>query len=429
MICYIGIGSNLGDRRDHFETAAKTIASDSRVNGKKIRVSPIYETPAMLPPGAPVNWRIPYLNAVIELDWSGTAQELLLFLKSIEIAAGRTPGERWAPRVLDLDILIFGDLDFRHANTETELALEIPHPGLYLRSFVLDPLKDLKPGFVNKARGLSSHAPLWMGILNLTPDSFSGDGLLTHETKQILDQRLDDYEAENVQVLDVGAESTRPGANTLSPEEEWARLEPTLQTLTHRYQRKYFKPVLSVDTHRAATARLAIAAGANWINDVGGLRDPEMIEVLKNSNCNYVLMHSLSVPAGGVHLPNECDPVEEVRLWAETKLEELEAQGILLERIIFDPGIGFGKTTEQSITLLKRIGEFTTLPVRLLVGHSRKAFLKSFVKSGSAEKARDRDPESIGVSLRLTESGCDILRVHNPSAHIRAFHAFRETRR
>ncbi len=417
MKTWIGLGSNQGDRRGNLEAAGRELQLLSK---EKIRASPIYTTPALIPEGGPEAWRIPFLNAVIEMDWRGSAMDLLVQLKMIEAKLGRIQSERWAPRVIDLDILLFGDQTL--AETRGEHHLKVPHSGLLERSFVLDPLKDLLPRFFQKARLVPGHSPLWMAILNFTPDSFSDGGELASD----LDFSVRLSKLDDAQILDVGAESTRPGATPLDAKEEWLRLKPALEKIRSHYENRVFRPLVSVDTRHAEVARRALEAGVNWINDVSGLADDAMIDVLKSNSCDYVLMHSLSVPADPkISLPDSVDPVAEVKLWARQQLEKLEQSGIALERIIFDPGIGFGKTAQQSISLLKRIDEFMDLPVRLLVGHSRKGFLKTWTRA----EAPDRDPETLGVSLRLAERGVDILRVHAANETMRAFQAYMETRR
>lgn len=415
MKCVIGVGSNLGDRRAHLEFAAQRLAA---VTHGQPKVSPIYTTAALLPENGPDSWRIPYLNAAIEIDWSQSAHDLLRFLKAVELEAGRAPGERWAPRPLDLDLLFFGDERIQTTD------LQVPHPSLLERAFVLDPLKDLQPQFLSHARALKDHAPLWMGILNLTPDSFSDGGDLSGEGSVL--GKAEALAKSGVQILDFGAESTRPGATPLASRDEWARLEQALGQVTRSFQSRIFRPLISLDTRHAETARRALHLGVDWINDVSGLRDPQMLEVLKDSKCEYVLMHSLSVPANAQESIHEgLDVVAEVKAWAREKFDQLSRAGVSLERVIFDPGIGFGKTPQQSITLLKRIDEFFDLPTRILVGHSRKGFLKTWTEADAA----GRDPETLGVSLRLADCGVDILRVHEPEFQMRAFHAFREARR
>jgi 2-amino-4-hydroxy-6-hydroxymethyldihydropteridine diphosphokinase/dihydropteroate synthase len=419
MQCIIGLGSNLGERRNNLEAAARAIAAHPAASN--LHGGSIFSTPALLPPNAPADWNIPYLNSVLQLEWNDTPQALLQSLKAIETALGRSPSARWAPRLIDLDILLFGNESILQPD------LQIPHIGLTERSFVLDPLlhlsarRQLSNGefILPLARDLPSHSPLWMGILNLTPDSFSDGGTLS--TTALLETRIRTYEEAGVQCFDLGAESTRPGALPLTAGDEWQRLEPALSLLHNRYKNIYFHPLISVDTYRAAVASKALALGAHIINDVSGLADPAMIATLKMSDCHYVLMHSLSIPASSTHvLSAEQDPVQTVYDWALQKIELLTKNGITLDRIIFDPGIGFGKTPQQSLQLLQNCQKFYDLPVRLLIGHSRKSFMSLW----SQRAATARDPDSIGASLRLAQKGVDILRVHAADHHVQAWQAF-----
>jgi 2-amino-4-hydroxy-6-hydroxymethyldihydropteridine diphosphokinase/dihydropteroate synthase len=415
MKCYVGLGSNLGDRRANLESAARALRELSA--SKQLRVSPIHTTPALMPEIAPPEWNIPYLNAAAEINWNGTANELFQALQKIESDMGRVRTARWAPRVIDLDLLICGDMQIVQAD------LTVPHPRLRERAFVLGPLRDLAPGLkiqtqtsLSLLRRLKEKTPLWMGIVNLTPDSFSDGGELNDPTA--LTKRL---QSQDVHVIDLGAESTRPGASTVQPEEEWRRLRPAFEILKDHFNGKIFKPLISVDTRYAATAARAIEFGANWINDVSGAADPEMIPLLRSCTCEYVLMHSLSVPPIAGHtIPTDKDPVYEIKEWS---LRQIERLGIETDRVILDPGIGFGKTAQQSITILKEIDRLFELSMRILVAHSRKSFQRVWAEEPAAA---ERDIESVGVSIAMAAKGVDILRVHNPEMHIRAYRALSE---
>jgi 2-amino-4-hydroxy-6-hydroxymethyldihydropteridine diphosphokinase/dihydropteroate synthase len=427
--CFIGIGSNMvsqrcGDRLNALEQAAKLIASHPAT--RRLKTSPIFENPALVPDGAPDLWRTPFLNAVVELQWQSSPQELLEFLKKTEVDLGRTPGPRWSPRVIDLDLLVFAD-EVLESKT-----LKIPHPELNSRAFVLAPLKHLAPtlplplasrtSVLHLARRLKEHLPLWMGIVNITPDSFSDGGSVARA--EDLESRLELFDKNYISCIDLGAESTRPSAPTLSPAEEWHRLEPALSLLCNRYQQKYFKPKISIDTYHAATATRALEFGCDIINDVSGLSDPKMINVIQNSECDYVLMHSLTIPANPAITMRGEDLILELKLWAEQKIGQLKNGGVHLDRIVFDPGIGFGKTPAQSREILRRVTELFDLPVRILIGHSRKSFLVH--GNASPRPASDRDPETLAISLSLAESGVDILRVHAADLHHRSFRALQE---
>lgn len=403
----LALGSNQGDRLFHLESALREISALS-IN-RELKISSVYENPAVLPPGAPSNWNQAYLNLVVEVEVNASPQQFLGFLQEIEKKLGREKSPRWSPRTIDIDIIDWGGL------TLSERNLELPHPRASERSFVLDPWAELDRSYLKKARSLPGHMPRWMGVINLTPDSFSDGGVNTQIEE--LEKRLGKWDSLPIAILDIGGESTRPGARALSADEEWARISATLQFLCKRYQSKMIRPRLSVDTRHSQVARLALEAGADWINDVSGLQDPEMISVLKEFNCPYVLMHSFSIPADPQQTLREGDSATiQLKTWFEQKLALLEESGISRDRIILDPGIGFGKTSLQSIELMKNIRQFHDFHLPLLVGHSRKSFLKDI----SRVPASERDPESVGIALALCSSGVEIIRAHDPVLHQRA---------
>jgi dihydropteroate synthase len=248
-----------------------------------------------------------------------------------------------------------------------------------------------------------------VGILNLTPDSCSGDGLQGDPATAL--QRIDQMIEQGVSVIDIGAESTRPGARALLPEEEWQRLAPVLEKLGTRLEKTQF----SLDTRHPETAAGALELGFHWINDVEGGRNPKMLDCMKKSDCQYVIMHALSIPVD----PKETlslfeDPVEAVLSWAEGRICELEKAGIAQSRLILDPGIGFGKTAEQSLSLIKNIHRLKALGLPLLIGHSRKSFLKLFTD----KPYEGRDPETLACSSYLASKDVAYLRVHDWESHV-----------
>ncbi len=418
----IALGSNLNHRRVMLELGASACYKLHQGEAHRFRVSPIYETPALLPELAPAHWNRPYLNAVLELETSLEPHELLRELKAIELLAGRSDRARWSPRELDLDLISATELSSGERIQIDTPDLQVPHPAWTSRSFVCDPLKDLQPSFSKQARSLSDHSPLWAAIVNATPDSFSDGGLWSPE---LIESSLDLYEEFSVGIIDLGAESTRPGAHRVTTEEEWFRLSPFIDVFQSRYQDRHLRPLLSIDTRNFETASKALSKGADIINDVSGCEDPKMREVLRDSDCDIIVMHSLSVPADPAKiLPEDDDVVLRVGEWFEKKCEELAASGIDLNRVIFDPGIGFGKNALQNLAICRGILRLRDLPARVLAGHSRKSFLKPF----SNLPAASLDLESIGVSLALIQQGVDILRVHAPELHIRSFRGFQHCR-
>lgn len=419
MKAWVGLGSNLGDRRANLERAAKLLLEQS--GAAHPHAAPIVSSAALIPPGAPLDWNKPYLNSVLGFDWQGTASELLTLLKKIENEIGRTPAERWAPRLIDLDLLSLG------AQSLNTSALRLPHPAIKDRAFVLTPLNhfasDLRLANENMTilqmrRRDPKPLPLWMGIVNLTPDSFSELSPMDRAR-----ETLTNFATEGVHIVDLGAESTRPGATPLTAAEEWTRLAPVLDWWIGHTRTQIFKPLLSVDTYHAETAARAAAMGADIINDVSGLISNTMLEVLCHTHCQYVLMHSLSVPTDPSRVLTSNDPILELKNWALDKLEVLERAGVSRERIIFDPGIGFGKTPTQCWQIIKGAQRFLDLPVRLMIGHSRKSFLATLRDSA----AIDRDSDTLGLSLRLASCGVEILRVHDPVANQLAYQAYLET--
>lgn len=262
-----------------------------------------------------------------------------------------------------------------------------------------------------------------VGILNITPDSFSDGGayLDTHSAVIQAEKMLEQGAA----IIDIGAESTRPGAMPLSPSEEWLRLEPVLRALPPSVL-----STVSIDTRHPQTAANALVFGVAWINDVSGFPQA-MIDIVRNSSCKIVVMHSLSVPADKtIVLPENVDVAAVVRDWFVEKLQQLEQQGISADRIIFDPGIGFGKTAAQSLELIRRAKELRVDGTALMFGHSRKSFLlchpevtrdPSWRQDDKMDTPNlsiaERDEATCKVSAYLTTQGVDYLRVHNVAAN------------
>jgi 2-amino-4-hydroxy-6-hydroxymethyldihydropteridine diphosphokinase/dihydropteroate synthase len=417
MDIYLGLGSNLSGRRDHLTRALASLAAH-RID--VVRVSPVVESPAMLPDDAPAEWNRPFLNVVAHCRTDVAALEALEALKAIERELGRVDRGRWAPRPIDLDILLWG------RETIATERLRVPHPGLTERAFVLAPLAALEPRLtipglgtrtvLEHARLGAHHLPVWMGIVNLTPDSFSDGGEL--RDLSAVDARVAALATAGAQIIDLGAESTRPDATPLSSDEEWARLEPALGRLLDRYGGQVLRPRFSIDTYHAETARRALALGVDVVNDVSGLTTPAMVELAADSGKDFVAMHNLGVPADRTRtLPDGEDPVAAVERWLEQRLGEWQAAGLDSSRVVFDPGIGFGKNALQSLRLLRDMRTFHRFGLRLLVGHSR----KSFMQHVATTERRDRDLFTIGVSLRLCAAGVDILRVHDVAAHTAAY--------
>jgi dihydropteroate synthase len=284
-----------------------------------------------------------------------------------------------------------------------------------------------------------------MGVVNVTPDSFSDGGLfldpaaaIAHGLKLV---------GEGAQIVDVGGESTRPGAEPVGEAEELARVLPVVEGLAAASRRPPAgaggggSTAISIDTSKASVARAALDAGATLVNDVTALRgDPEMAAVVARSGAECCLMHMLGEPRTmqrGVGGPQYKDVVSEVKSFLEERLAFAVAEGVAEERILLDPGIGFGKTLEHNLQLLRRLGELAALGRPLVVGTSRKSFIgRILADAAPARSPRQPDPagsggtrgeagagEPVGATDRLPgtlatcvlayERGARVLRVHD----------------
>ena len=432
----LGIGCNIGDRLANLRAALEHLRAISGVTIQQ--VSPIYESDALLPDNAPVEWDTPYLNLAVSITSALTPEQLITHTKAIEITMGRSQHLHWSPRIIDIDILTWQQ---EYINTNT---INIPHKGLIERPFTLWPLADLAPDWcyckpnqpdTGKTAGqlaakLGSRftgeaplhtkqiahridTPLMMGIVNLTPDSFS-DGGAALDPQCALTQATALFDA-GADIIDIGAESTRPHASVVTPAQEWQRLESFLYLWQHVWRHKTCCPKISVDTYRAETVIKLLDYPIDFINDVTGFTNPAMIELAQQTQAKLIFMHNLGVPVNpSVTLPQDIDPTEAVYRWGSQQLERLLKAGIAPERLIFDVGIGFGKTSDQSWAIIKNITKFHSLGVPILVGHSRKSFLQQFTHQPSAE----RDLETASISTYLADKVA-YLRVHNIAANMR----------
>jgi dihydropteroate synthase len=275
------------------------------------------------------------------------------------------------------------------------------------------------------ARGVMSLArPRVMAIVNVTPDSFSDGGrFLRAEDREpdvdAIAAIAAQLQAEGADILDIGGESTRPGAAPVDPEAEIARVLPVIERL------RGLDVPLSIDTRRASVARAAVEAGAAIINDVSGLADPEMAEVAARSGAGLVVGHMRGVPATMQQGIRFGDLLREVTDELAAAVERAVEAGVERPRIVVDPGIGFGKTAEQSAALVAAAGwlrQATRCPV--LVGASRKSFLSAIVGGGP----HDRLPGSLAAALVAVERGASVLRVHDVVETVHALAVARSIR-
>lgn len=454
---FIALGSNLGNRAGHLHAALDAMSSYLTI----VETSHLYETDPILVTDQPL-----FLNAVCKASTRLTPSELLRAVKQTEVALGRVKSIRYGPRVIDLDILFFDD-----ALVDTP-DLTIPHIGIPERDFVLAPLLDLGREMRHPRlhltvselwqrlqmpvppRVMPVGEKLWhwgqgtkvMGILNITPDSFSGDGL-AQEPDPIAAAlaQASRFVAAGADILDVGGYSTRPGHDYLPVEEEINRVVPAISALRHAVD-----VPLSVDTFRAEVAEAALDAGASWLNDVSGSRsaqlagrageDPSQPSPLSprasvsmgalaaRSRVPLVLMDNRAPLRTGPSTANapsgppspfeqSSDIVAAVRKELSAALERARLEGVPRWHRIIDPGIGFGKTPAQHASLISRLDEFQELGYPLLFGCSRKGFLG---KMAGGAPVDDRLPATIAANAIAVERGAQIVRVHDVRENVQA---------
>jgi dihydropteroate synthase len=248
-----------------------------------------------------------------------------------------------------------------------------------------------------------SQRPHIMGVLNVTPDSFS-DGAAYHDTDRAVARALE-MEAEGADSIDIGGESTRPSAEPVSVEEELRRVIPVIAKLAGR-----LKIPISVDTYKAVVAQEALCAGAEIVNDISGCTfDPLMPAVVAASSAGLIVMHTRERPAHMQHNTAYADLVPEVLAFLRERICRLASSGIAAERIVVDPGIGFGKDLQGNLELIRRLREFSALGRPILLGASRKSFI-------GAVLGRDIDERIFGTAAAVAVAvvnGASLLRVHD----------------
>jgi dihydroneopterin aldolase/2-amino-4-hydroxy-6-hydroxymethyldihydropteridine diphosphokinase/dihydropteroate synthase/2-amino-4-hydroxy-6-hydroxymethyldihydropteridine diphosphokinase/dihydropteroate synthase len=463
---YLAFGTNLGNRVENINSSLRFLTSDysnlpPNAAVSLLDTSFLYETPPAYVLDQPA-----FLNGAVKVRTNLTPMQLLDHIKrNVESQIGRNFAEiRHGPRLIDLDILFYDSSSFQFFSDE----LQVPHMRIHERDFVLGPLLDvLSPSFVHPGMNRSlgelfrslpavhlervtpsigsdliklkrkTHV---MGILNVTPDSFSDGGLFFSEEAAF--EAAKGMIRDGADMIDVGGQSTRPGAQQISPEEELARVIPVLRKIIS-WQREQDRPIsearvpISVDTFYASVARAAFQEGAAIINDVsGGDLDSAMLQTMAELKVPLVMMHmrgypgsmqSLakysSLPAGSENFESEEEArvVEDVKRSLQNKIQMALQVGIFRWNIILDPGLGFAKLPMHSFALLKPKGRLVDIcdnkiptgtllsSFPILYGPSRKGFLGSVTGRSIAE---ERDFATAAAVTAAVSIGADIVRVH-----------------
>lgn len=246
--------------------------------------------------------------------------------------------------------------------------------------------------------------PRIVGVVNVTPDSFSDGGQL-HDTQAAIAHALKLSE-QGADILDVGGESTRPGATAVPVDEEIGRVVPVIEALARE------GCLVSVDTNKPEVMRAALAAGAGMVNDVAALRAPGAMEAVAASGAAVCLMHMQGDPQSMQQSPRYADVVDEVKQFLRARVQVCEAAGIARERLVIDPGFGFGKTLQHNLALLKHLGELAELDVPILAGLSRKSMLGTL----TGRVVDEREFAGVAAHLMAVAQGARLLRVHNVMA-------------
>ncbi|KAI9876977.1 MAG: trifunctional dihydropteroate synthetase [Pleopsidium flavum] len=431
----IALGGNTGDRISNIEAACQVM--DSR-GIKVVRTSSAYETEAMY-----VVNQEPFLNGACEVETTLGPIELLDELQAVEKSLGRSKVIDKGPRNIDLDILLYDNVLLESDR------LNIPHKLMLEREFVLRPLCDLIPheslprplsstsfsehlnSLPTASKPLSTITPLAstlppldtlnparrtqiMAVLNLTPDSFSDGGVHSPTDLTSLSQTVKSHIAAGASILDIGGQSTRPGAADVGETEELQRIVPAIKLI--RSMPEATKVAISVDTYRANVAAEAVKAGADIINDVSaGTMDPEMLSTAARTGKTVVLMHMRGTPETMTTLTDYPDGVvETVGRELLERVKAAEAAGIRKWRIILDPGIGFAKKQAQNLELLRRLDELREYEglkgLPWLVGTSRKGFIGRIT---DVREPRERNWGTAAAVTAAVQGGADVVRVHD----------------
>jgi len=257
-----------------------------------------------------------------------------------------------------------------------------------------------------------------MGILNVTPDSFSDGGQFINT--EIAIEYARQMVADGARIIDIGGESTRPGSMRIDQNTELDRVIPVIEVVS-----KWEDVLISVDTYKSQVAAAAIEAGAHIVNDIsGGRLDPNMLSLIAGSGSGFVMMHMQGLPETMQQNPVYDDVINAIYVYFQEGIKNAVSAGVKIDQIILDPGIGFGKTLEHNLTIIKRLNEFESLGRPLLMGVSR----KSFIDKISPATVQQRLPGSLVAGMKSIDTGARILRVHDVAETMQALKIYEHLR-
>lgn len=402
---YLALGSNIGDRYQYMQTSIALLSEHLQ----DIAQSSVYET---RPWG--LSTQNTFLNMVIQAQTELSPVELLAFTQSVQVVAGRKKTTFNGPRTIDIDIIFFNQENIQLPT------LMIPHERMYERDFVLKPLSDIDSDFIHPSLSktvgqllagvkekhiIKKYIPTQIvGILNLSPESFSND---FHSDIPDILTRVSTMLEEGVDIIDIGAQSTKPGTPQISEEEELSRLEGVIPAIKARFP----SVKLSLDTTRLACARLAIQQGVDMLNDISGARfAPDIIPLIINTPIKIVIMHSQGEFAQIHNTYSHKDMIAELLDYFTERIDVLRRIGLRKDQIIIDPGIGFSKGSDENFEIIKRLEELKQLGLPLYVGLSRKKFIGTTINKSNPS---DLDIGSTVLHTVCMKKGIDYIRTHN----------------
>lgn len=395
VVIVLSLGSNLGHRLHNLQRAYSLIEGFFEI---KI-ASHVIETEALLLPGSPDAWNMPFLNMLIAGHSDLEPLELLDKLQMVERIMGRGDHEQWSPRIIDLDIIYYHD---RKMNTER---LILPHVGVEDREYLQYLLRELEmpiPSYADQIQYKPlNHMvcfPKLIGVINVTPDSFSDGGKYIDKEKAIA--RFEELQSDGATIVELGGQSTRPSYKEISASEEWSRLATIFDAIGNKYG-------IGLDTFHDEVVKHAIKyKGLCWIIDVENRFSPDTIRLIADHDIKLVAL------LRNMHDMNKF----------EKQIERLLQCGMKQSNIIVDPGIGFEKTAWESISAIRHIDSLRKFGCEIVLAHSRKSFISNF----SNEPTENRDLETIAISMT---KHADYIRVHNVKDHMRAMVAAHIVRR
>lgn len=427
---FLGLGSNVGDRHANLMDAIAGLRRYIR----DLKISSIHQTK----PEGHLD-QDTFLNAVVQGTTAMSPHELLAANQNLEKEIGRIKRFRNGPREIDIDILFYDDLIMEPVNSsnshvQAQAKLQIPHPRITERIFVLEPLVELAPYYIHPVKNRMTHELLTdlrlpskvrtkiVGILNLSPESFAGEFCTDIDATVA---RAVSMVKEGADIIDIGAQSTRPGSVRLSLDEELRRLQGAISTI-----KKVLPDMpISIDATRPECVRLALDEGVDMVNDISGGRMNEIesntehiVDMVtkhpRGRDIQYILTHSQG-SFDELHKKYSYENIiKDLKEYFIQVIKELTEKGLSRDQIILDPGIGFSKSGEQNMEILRRLHKLHEIGLPLYIGISRKKFIGTLIKDINPEAERDPKERDIGTTIlhaHCFRSGVAYIRTHNIS--------------